>query len=100
MGPLLLGSHVTLLYAWSVVTIFNVSLHHCGHEVPLDEAPRLGSMSHQHDYHHKATRANYGVIGICDWLFGTRGGYDDWHARWEQERREEATLRAGVCKQN
>ena len=85
-GPLMLGSHITLLYAWIVVALFNVSLHHCGHEVPADEVPPLLSMSHQHDYHHKACRANYGVIGICDWLYGTRGGFDEWHAKWLLER--------------
>ena len=71
-GPLLLGSHVLLLWVWIVVTLFNVSLHHCGHEVPLDEAPGLGSMSHQHDFHHKAFNCNFGVIGVCDYLYGTR----------------------------
>ena len=53
--------------------------------MPLDEAPRLGSMAHQHDYHHKAFNCNFGVIGVCDYLYGTRGGYDAWHARWEEE---------------
>ena len=71
-----------------VITLFNVALHHCGHEVPLDEAPRLGSMAHQHDFHHKAFNCNFGVIGICDWLYGTRGTYDDYHAKWETQRME------------
>ena len=94
-GPLLLRSHVVLLYAWTVIALFNVSLHHCGHEVPLDEAPRLGSMAHQHDYHHKACRANYGVIGLFDWLYGTRGGYDEWHEKWERERMVAASAADG-----
>jgi len=86
LGPALLGSHVMLLYAWIVVVLFNVSLHHCGHEVPFDEAPKLGSMTHQHDYHHKVFNANFGVIGLCDMLYGTRGGYDDYHKRWKDQR--------------
>lgn len=32
-GPLVLGSHAALHYVWIVVTLFNVALHHCGHEV-------------------------------------------------------------------
>lgn len=88
VGPIALASHVVLLYVWIAVTLFNVSLHHCGHEVPLDEAPRLGSMTHQHDYHHKAFNKNFGVIGICDWLYGTRAGYDEYHVHWEAERKE------------
>jgi len=91
LGPLLLGSHVTLLYAWNVITLYLVLLHHCGHEVPCDEVPRLGSMTHQHDYHHKRFNCNFGVLGICDWLYGTRGNYDEWHDKWEVER--EAELR-------
>jgi len=86
-GPLLLGSHVALLYLWIVIVMFNISLHHCGHEVPCDEVPPFGSMTHQHDYHHKVFNANFGVVGVCDWLYGTRGGYDDYHASWEAGRR-------------
>lgn len=61
-----------MLWIWIVITLFNVSLHHCGHEVPLDELPGLGSMTHQHDYHHKAFNCNFGVIGVMDYLYGTR----------------------------
>jgi len=83
-GPLLLGSHVTLFYLFIVIGVANVLIHHCGHEVPLDSPPFFGSMTHQHDYHHKVFNRNFGVIGICDWLYGTRAGYDEYHARWER----------------
>lgn len=43
-------------------------------------------MTHQHDYHHKVFNRNFGVIGICDWLYGTSAGYAEYHARWEQQR--------------
>ena len=65
--------------------IFLVALHHCGHEVPLDEAPGLLSMTAQHDFHHKAFNCNYGVLGLCDWFYGTRGGYDTYHDKWVLE---------------
>ena len=52
-GPLLIGSHVTLMWAFEVLALYMVSLHHCGHEVPMDDTPGLGSMTQQHDYHHK-----------------------------------------------
>lgn len=32
-GPLLLGSHVTLLYLFTAIGVFNVLVHHCGYEV-------------------------------------------------------------------
>ena len=86
LGPVLLGSHVVLLYAWIVIALFLVVLHHCGHEVPFDELPRLGSMTHQHDFHHKAFTCNFGVIGFFDWLYGTRGSYDTWHEQWDTQR--------------
>ena len=85
-GPLCLGSHITLVYAFTVIAVLNVLVHHCGHEVPLDSPPFFGSMTHQHDYHHKVFNRNFGVIGICDWLYGTRAGYDEYHARWELAR--------------
>jgi hypothetical protein len=44
--------------------------------------PRVGS---------KRFNCNFGVLGICDWLYGTRGNYDEWHDKWEVER--EAELR-------
>jgi len=87
-GPMILGAHVTLLYLFTVIAVANVCIHHCGHEVPLDSPPFFGSMTHQHDYHHKVFNRNFGVIGICDWLYGTRAGYDAYHERWEQARKE------------
>jgi methylsterol monooxygenase len=59
LGPLLLGSHVTMLWAWEAVALLNIALHHAGHDVPLDEVPGLGSMAHQHDYHHMVSLPRY-----------------------------------------
>jgi len=84
-GPLLLGSHVTVLYLFTFIAMVNILVHHCGYEVPLDSVPKFGSMAHQHDYHHKVFNRNFGVIGICDWLYGTSEGYAEYHARWEQK---------------
>ena len=50
------------------------------------QVPGLGSMAHQHDYHHMVFNANYGVIGLLDKLHGTRGGFDAHHARWNAKR--------------
>jgi len=37
LGPLLLRSHVTMMWAWEAIALLNIALHHAGHDVPLDE---------------------------------------------------------------
>ena len=66
---------MTLLWAWVVMGIVAVSVHHMGVEVPFDEVPLLGmgSMVKQHDDHHKLFHVNFGVTGVLDALYGTAG---------------------------
>jgi len=89
-GPLLMQSHVTMLYAWEFVALSMILLHHCGYEVPLDSVPGvISSMSHFHDYHHQNYSRNFGVLGIMDKIHGTDQGYADYHAKWEHKCKEE-----------
>lgn len=61
-------------------------VHHCGYDCgTLDDLPFVGSMAHFHDYHHKVNNKNFGVIGLCDWLHGTTGGYFPYKTEWDAE---------------
>jgi methylsterol monooxygenase len=95
LGPVLLGSHVVMLYFWTFVTTTAILLHHCGYEIPFDGVPTVvTSMAHLHDYHHLKFNKCFGVLGILDWFHGT--GYDEYqayHDKWEVERREDARMR-------
>lgn len=68
---LLLGSHITVLYAWICLATWNIVVHHSGYDFPLDSVPGFGSMAHQHDNHHKYFSKNFGVLGVLDYLHGT-----------------------------
>jgi len=84
---LLLGSHVSLYIFWTCIATLNVVLHHSGYDFEpylLDSLWPFKSMTQQHDYHHFAFDRCFGVIGICDWLHGTDGGFKDHLALWKQ----------------
>eukprot|EP00948_MAST-09A_sp_MAST-9A-sp1_P003993 g3993.t1 len=70
--------------------ILNVAVHHCGYEIPGDYIPGFAlSMAHFHDYHHEVFNKNFGIIGVCDYIFGTYGKYyaavDKFHSRNKQK---------------
>ena len=85
-GPLVLRSHVCMLYVWTAVSMVNILGHHCGYELPGDWTPLTKSLSHFHDYHHKVFSKNFGVLGFCDWLHGTDKGYREYLDKWEADR--------------
>jgi len=87
-GPVLCNSHIMVLYAWLVLALLAILLHHSGYELPADGSPGvLDSMSHFHDYHHQNYKRCFGVLGICDKIHGTMEGYDDHVAKWSQQSR-------------
>jgi len=84
LGPILMGSHVSMLWLWTGVATSGILIHHCGYEVPGDCVPGfLDSMTHFHDYHHKYYNKAFGVLGILDWVHGT--GYDEYVTPYKTE---------------
>lgn len=89
LGPILMKSHVVMLYWWTFAATMGILIHHCGYEVPGDGFPGLlNSMSHFHDFHHKYYNKAFGVIGLCDWIHNT--GYEEYHVPYHQEWKLEA----------
>jgi methylsterol monooxygenase len=75
-GPLLMSSHVSLLYLWEAISLTGILLHHCGYSFAFDQSPFCaGSMTHFHDYHHESFDKNFGIFGILDWVHGTGSAY-------------------------
>jgi methylsterol monooxygenase len=64
-GPLIFGSHLSVITIWQVIATLSAVNTHCGYHLPFFPSPQA------HDYHHKVFTANYGVMGLCDYLFGT-----------------------------
>jgi len=64
MGPIVLGSHVTVMWLFALVGGFNSIHSHGGYCFPFMPSPR------EHDLHHANSRVNFGT-GPLDWLLGT-----------------------------
>ena len=91
-GPLLSGCHVSTMWLWVCIAILSTINGHSGYAFPFTPF----GYSKLHDLHHRSTPAllcsclayllfecctvfcdstfqhNYGAIGLCDWLHGTR----------------------------
>ena len=65
IGPLIMGSHVTSLWLWYSMAMFNSLITHSGYHLPLMPS------SEAHDYHHLVFNENYGSMGILDRFYGT-----------------------------
>ncbi|KAL4939809.1 hypothetical protein BDV06DRAFT_198072 [Aspergillus oleicola] len=68
LPPYILGSHVVLFWlhlAWALVLAI---VAHCGYELPSVSKWKMTV----HDMHHEFSRGNYGTIGLCDVIYGTR----------------------------
>lgn len=76
-GPMLLQSHVLLLWLWANFGQLTAISGHCGFAIPYLTSPL------PHDYHHQVFNANYGTAGFLDWLHGTTGNFDEWKEKWE-----------------
>jgi 4-alpha-methyl-delta7-sterol-4alpha-methyl oxidase len=81
LGPLLLGSHVVVVWLWFCVRQWEAAEGHCGYEFPWTPTHLLpgndGAL--HHDVHHARVRGNYaGFLTIWDGVFGTYArGYGD-----------------------
>ncbi|KAL4962688.1 sterol desaturase family protein [Aspergillus stella-maris] len=68
LPPYILGSHIVLFWfhlAWALVLAI---VAHCGYELPSISKWNMVV----HDMHHEFSRGNYGTIGLCDLIYGTR----------------------------
>jgi len=66
MGPLLLGSHISVWALWVVLSVADTCIVHSGWHIPLLPSPE------GHDYHHSSGFIdNLGVTGLLDACFGT-----------------------------
>ena len=74
VGPLLLGSHIGVVYAWIVLRQWEASEGHSGYRLPLSPTvwlPGSGGPDH-HDFHHSRFHGNYaGYLPHMDRLLGT-----------------------------
>ncbi|RKP04418.1 hypothetical protein THASP1DRAFT_9916, partial [Thamnocephalis sphaerospora] len=66
LGPVIMRSHVMMLWIWISIGLVNTINSHSGFALPWMPSPL------EHDYHHQVFNANYGVLGICDMLHNTR----------------------------
>ena len=64
-GPIVLGSHASVLWTWLSLAIFNTLITHSGYHLPLMPSAEA------HDYHHLNFNGNYGSMGVLDHLHGT-----------------------------
>lgn len=56
------GVNILVLFSWALVGQIHTYAVHCGYW-----SDDLGF----HDLHHEKFSCNYGIAGICDWLYGT-----------------------------
>eukprot|EP01038_Epipyxis_sp_PR26KG_P014976 gene14976-20147_t len=63
--PLLLSSHITILWTWLTLIAFSSTRAHCGYSSPWNTSPR------SHDLHHRSPHGNFGQFDILDAFCGT-----------------------------
>ena len=88
IGPLLLGSHVVVLYLWAAFRQWEASEGHCGYAFPWSPTrllPLSDSALH-HDFHHSKVKGNFaGFLPWTDQVFGTIvNGYAESVRRFRQ----------------
>ena len=74
IGPLLLGSHVVVVWVWFVYRQWEAAEGHCGYEFPWSPTHLLpfNDGAAHHDAHHAKVRGNYaGFLPLWDGVFGT-----------------------------
>lgn len=74
-GPIMLATlaaraHVIVFYGFSLVAVVNTTLVHAGYHLPF-----LYPSPEHHDYHHQKSNGNYGVTGLCDYLYGSDASF-------------------------
>ena len=79
LGPALSNAHPRTTMFWLCFALSQTSGSHSGY-------PWLGC--HEHDVHHEKFNYNFGVVGICDYLFNT--DYDICQKQKAQREKQEA----------
>lgn len=82
VGPVLLGSHVAVLWLWFVWRQWEAAEGHCGYDFPWSPSHLIpgNDGARHHDMHHARVKGNYaGFTPIPDRVFGTlsRGYAED-----------------------
>ena len=75
-GPLLIQTHVLPMCLWIHFGQLTAMTSHCGYALPGFPTPL------SHEYHHQVFMSNFGILGILDWLHGTRGNFYEWEQKW------------------
>jgi methylsterol monooxygenase len=65
LGPLIMGSHLSLLWVWYTIALFNTVHVHSGYHLPFMPS------SEAHDFHHYSFNNMFGALGILDRFHGT-----------------------------
>lgn len=79
IAPILMGSHMYVLWFWLVLRETETIEAHCGYNFPY--APwrlllQLGGPTDRHDFHHSHNVGNYGAFfPFWDWICGTDVSY-------------------------
>lgn len=91
LGPLLCGSHCTVLWFWLAIRLLETTSNHSGFDWPwtwffekyhfylwpLMVFLPLSQSARWHDYHHTNNNGNFGGP-LTDWAFGTDKNYYEW----------------------
>jgi methylsterol monooxygenase len=64
----LLGSHMGLVFTWTLFGLVNSCIVHSGYTMPFF----ILTNTNAHDNHHKYFNVNYGIGGLSDLIFGTK----------------------------
>jgi len=73
-GPIVMGSHISLWWAWAVITMAGTSIDHCGWHLPLLPSPE------NHEYHHVQGEDCLCSYAPFDYIFGTAS---NWLTSWQ-----------------
>jgi sterol desaturase/sphingolipid hydroxylase (fatty acid hydroxylase superfamily) len=65
VGPLLLGSHPLVLWAWTIYLNYRTILLHSDYALPGFQKPNF------HDFHHIRFNQNFGSCGAMDRIYET-----------------------------
>ncbi|XP_071786416.1 fatty acid hydroxylase domain-containing protein 2-like [Asterias amurensis] len=65
IGPLIMGSHLAIIWMWFIIVEGSAIVAHCGYHFPLLPSPEA------HDFHHLKFTNCFGTLGILDRLHGT-----------------------------
>ena len=69
IGPLIMNSHLILIWSWIFIATVNTLYSHCGYHFPLTLSNEV------HDYHHLYFNECYGILGILDNIHKTNTNY-------------------------